>query len=72
MVVTSPVPNFSQANVTKQQLADSIAGDVEFPGRDEWEQRLFARREGFVAVMRTATNVLQRMLDVPTAEERPH
>lgn len=59
-----------QANLTKQQLAHLIAGDVEFPGRDEWEQRLYAQKEELVAVMRTATNVLQRMLDAPTAEER--
>ena len=59
-----------QVNLTKQQLAHPIAGDVAFPGRDEWEQRLYAQKEELVAVMRTASNVLQRMLDAPTAEER--
>jgi hypothetical protein len=32
------------AKLTKQQLAYSIAGTVEFPGRDVWEKRLLCAK----------------------------
>jgi hypothetical protein len=59
------------ANLTPRQLSDSVAGDVQFPGRDDWEQRLDAQKEKLVATTRTAINAVQQMLDAPTKKKIP-
>lgn len=58
------------AKLTKQQLADAVAGTAQFPERNDWEKRLYAQKEKLDAARRGAINVLQRMLDSPTAEEK--
>jgi hypothetical protein len=59
-----------KASLKPRQLSESVAGDIKFPGRDEWEQRLFDQKEKLVAIARSAANTIQRMGDAQTADER--
>jgi hypothetical protein len=58
------------ASLKPRQLSESVAGDIKFPGREEWEQRLFDQKEKLVAVVRSAANTIQRMGDAHTESER--
>jgi len=58
------------ATRTPRQLGQSIAGDIQFDGRADWEQKLYEAKEKFVSVARTSYNLIQRTIDAPTAEER--
>lgn len=58
------------ANLTPRQLGESAAGDIQFPGRADWEQKLYDQKEKFVSVVRTSYNVIERGREAPTNEER--
>jgi hypothetical protein len=58
------------AGQTPRQLGQLIAGDIQFDGRADWEQKLYEAKEKLVSVVRTSYNLIQRTSDAPTAEER--
>ncbi len=43
--------------LTARQLGDRFAGDIQFPGRPEWESRLSVARDKFVAAMQADLDV---------------
>jgi len=55
---------------TPRQLGESVAGDTQFSGRADWEQRLYEQKEKFVSAIRTSYNVIQQTREAPTLEER--
>jgi hypothetical protein len=59
-----------KAGLKPRQLSESVAGLTTFPGREEWEQRLFDQKEKLVAVVRSAANTIQRMGNAQTESER--
>jgi hypothetical protein len=59
-----------RANKTPRGLSNSIAVEIQFPGRDSWEQRIFAQKEKLVSITRSAFYAIQRMADAQTLEER--
>jgi len=46
------------ASETPRQLADEIVGDVQFPGRDAWQQKLYSSMQEFVAAGRKYFDVV--------------
>jgi len=47
------------SNKTPRQLADNFVGEVQFPGRDQWEQRLDAARTRFVSATQVLIDLLR-------------
>jgi len=58
------------ASLKPRQLSETVAGAITFPGRDEWEQRLYNQMQVLVGVVRSGSNAIQRMADAPTTTER--
>jgi len=59
-----------KAGKTPRELSNSVAGEIQFPGRDKWEQRIFDQKEKLVSTARSGFYVIQRMGDAQTPEER--
>jgi hypothetical protein len=59
-----------KTDLTSRQLSDSIVGDNQFPGREDWERRMYGQKEKLVGAVRSATSIVQLMVEAPTAEQK--
>lgn len=59
----------SLADKTERQLSDMEVGDVQFPGRDRWEPKLFAQKEALVKTIRTAVYAAREYVTFIRAKE---
>jgi hypothetical protein len=50
----------NMANQTPRQLSESVAGEIQFPGRADWEQKLYEQKEKLVSVVLTSYSVIKR------------
>jgi len=58
------------ASLKPRQLSETVAGAITFPGRDEWEQRLYNQLQVLASAVRSGSNAIQWMADAPTTTER--
>ena len=47
------------SNKTPRQLGEQFAGDIQFPGRDRWEQKLSAARDRLVSKIQAVLDLLR-------------
>jgi hypothetical protein len=57
-------------DMTARQLSESAAGETQFLGREDWERRLYAQMQKLLNTVRSDANVLHRILEAPTPQER--
>jgi hypothetical protein len=55
------------ANKTPRQLGEQFAGDIQFPGRDRWEQKLSTARDRLVARIQVVLDLVRSDKSTPTA-----
>jgi hypothetical protein len=56
------------ASKTARELGEMEVGDVQFPGRDRWESRLFSQRDKLVSATRTSVEAGRKYMSMPAAE----
>ncbi len=57
------------ADKTARQLADLAVGDVQFPGRDRWEDTLFTQKEELVKAIRAAVFAARQRMHLLSLSE---
>ena len=55
---------------TPRELSEGVVGENQFPGRDNWEQRLFRQKEVMLNAARAALDAIKLQLDAATQEQR--
>jgi len=55
---------------TPRELSDEVAGQVQFLGRDSWEQRIYQQKTKMVSAGQTCLDDAKRLVSAPTPEER--
>ena len=55
---------------TPRQLSEAVVGENQFPGRDDWEQRLFRQKEAMLDAARAALDAIKMQMDASTQEQR--
>jgi hypothetical protein len=80
---TSPAPQDFGSRVGKAQkaidqwrektprgLSDGVVDQNQFPGRDNWEQRLYQQKEKMITAAQACLIAAQKLTNAPTQEER--
>lgn len=55
---------------TPRELSDGVVGQNQFPGRDNWEQRLYQQKEKMIAAAQACLFAAQKLTSAPAQEER--
>jgi hypothetical protein len=55
---------------TPRELSDGAVGQNQFPGRDNWEERLYQQKEKMITAAQACLIAAQRLTGAPTQEER--
>jgi hypothetical protein len=58
------------ADKRPRELSEAVVGEIKFPGRDDWEQRLFRQTGAMLSAARSALDALQMQLNASTQEQR--
>jgi hypothetical protein len=53
-----------------RELSEAVIGQNQFPGRDDWEQRLFRQKEAMLSAARAALDAIKMQMDASTQEQR--
>jgi len=53
-----------------RELSEAVVGEIQFPGRDDWEQRLFRQTGTMLSSARSALDALQMQLNASTQDQR--
>jgi len=53
-----------------RELSDGVVGENQFPGRDNWEQRLYQQKEKMIAAAQACLFAAQKLTSAPNQEER--
>ncbi len=56
------------ANRTSRELGESVVGDIRFPGRDAWEEKLYHQRLKLVGAAQTVVDYAANKLDKAKTE----
>jgi hypothetical protein len=55
---------------TPRELSNEVAGQIQFPGRDSWEQRIYEQKTKMVSAAQTCLDDAKRLVSAPTPEEK--
>jgi len=58
------------ADLHPRELSDPIVHEIQFPGRDQWEQKLYSEKQRFVDCGRSIADVIAKVHGATTEEER--
>jgi hypothetical protein len=58
------------ADKTPRELSNEVAEQVQFPGRDAWEQKIYQQKTKMVSAAQTCLDDTKRLVSALTPEER--
>jgi hypothetical protein len=58
------------ADKTPRELSNEVAGQVQFPDRDGWEQKIYQQKTKMVSAAQTCLDDAKRLVSAPTPEEK--
>jgi len=58
------------ANKTQTQLANEVVGEVQFPGRDAWEQKLYGQAQRLLKFAQSYLDRTKKLDTITNPEER--
>ncbi len=53
-----------------RELSDGVVGENQFPGRDNWEQKLYQQKEKMIAAAQACLFAAQKLTSAPTQDEK--
>jgi len=55
---------------TPRELSNEVAGQIQSPGRDSWEQRIYQQKTKMVSAAQACLDDAKRLTIAPTQEEK--
>jgi hypothetical protein len=59
-----------RAEKKPRELSNEVAGNIEFPGRDAWEKRLYDQKGKVIGAAQAVLDAAQKILKAPTRAEQ--